>query len=325
MMKKQFRFLFPTLEELFETLNSHLGFNVEIKYAMEYRHGGSEQNHYFERNEYIDCILQCLINHAGKRVIILSTFDPDCVSMLRLKQTLFPVLFLTQGEKGDWPQFLDVRTWLINIGLYFVITEHLSGLAAPVLDILSNKEFVKQVKDNGKLLFIWGDEASDKEVSKCLLELRIDSLIFDHVAELKDEHSTTENLFISEECEELEVLNNFRQKQLELQHRQLLQELERLKTARKKTNSPILSPTNQISKTPTNFGQDQLSIIDTNSKHFILPTYFDEKSWYILFGFMTFIIAYIFSRCITLQDVDNDPIYQRARLYSMQKQHRKVT
>ncbi len=38
--------------------------------------------------------------------------------------------------------------------------------------------------------------SGDKEVSKCLLELRVDGLIFDHVAELKEEHSTTENLFI---------------------------------------------------------------------------------------------------------------------------------
>jgi hypothetical protein len=79
--------------------------------------------------------------------------------MLRLKQTSFPVLFLTQGEKGDWPQFFDVRTWSINIGLCFIVSEHLTGLAAPALDILSNKEFVKHCKDNGKLLFIWGDEA----------------------------------------------------------------------------------------------------------------------------------------------------------------------
>ena len=36
----------------------------------------------------------------------------------------------------------------------------------------------------------------DKEISKCLLELRVDGLIFDHAAELKDEHSATENVFI---------------------------------------------------------------------------------------------------------------------------------
>jgi glycerophosphoryl diester phosphodiesterase len=153
---------------------------------------------------------------AGKRVIVLSTFDPDCASILRRKQTLFPVLFLTQGTKSDHPQFLDVRTWSINIGLCFIVAEHLSGLAAPALDILADKDFVKHVKDNGKLLFIWGDEASkefffirrrnkmrrisgDKDVSKCLIDLKVDGLIFDHVAELRDEHSATENLFIGKE------------------------------------------------------------------------------------------------------------------------------
>lgn len=65
--EKKFRSLFPTLQELFEKLDPHLGFNIEIKYAMEYRQGGSEQNHYFERNEYIDCILRCLINY-GKQI-----------------------------------------------------------------------------------------------------------------------------------------------------------------------------------------------------------------------------------------------------------------
>jgi hypothetical protein len=58
-----------------------------------------------------------------------------------------------------------------------------------------------------------------------------------------------------------------------------------------------------------------------------LPTYFDEKSWYLLFGFMTFltfIMAYILSRYISLQDADDDPIYRRTRLYSMQRQHQKV-
>jgi hypothetical protein len=59
-----------------------------------------------------------------------------------------------------------------------------------------------------------------------------------------------------------------------------------------------------------------------------LPTHFDEKSWYILFGFMTlliFIIAYMLSRYVTLQDADDDPVYQRAQFYSSQRQHRKMT
>ena len=62
--QENFRSLFPTLQELFEQLDPHLGFNVEIKYAMEYKQGGSEQKHYFERNEYIDSILRCLITYG---------------------------------------------------------------------------------------------------------------------------------------------------------------------------------------------------------------------------------------------------------------------
>jgi hypothetical protein len=53
---------------------------------------------------------------------------------------------------------------------------------------------------------------------------------------------------LAEEREELEVLNNFRQKQLELKHRQLLQELESLKSARETTSlSSSSSPPNQAS------------------------------------------------------------------------------
>ena len=58
-----------------------------------------------------------------------------------------------------------------------------------------------------------------------------------------------------------------------------------------------------------------------------LPTHFDEKSWYILFGFIilcAFTMAYILSQCITIKDADDDPVYQRAKLYSMQRKYGKI-
>ena len=57
-----------------------------------------------------------------------------------------------------------------------------------------------------------------------------------------------------------------------------------------------------------------------------LPTHFEEKYWYLFFGFLTFlvfVVAYVLSRCITLRDADDDPVYQRARIYSMQRHHNK--
>ena len=65
---------------------------------------------------------------------------------------------------------------------------------------------------------------------------------------------------LAEEREELEVLNNFRQKQLELQHHQLLQELERLKSARETSGNT--SP-NHLPRT----GHEQLLPTDSNFKH----------------------------------------------------------
>jgi hypothetical protein len=73
---------------------------------------------------------------------------------------------------------------------------------------------------------------------------------------------------LAEEREELEVLNNYRQKQLELKHRHLLQELETLKSARETTDLIPPPTTNQVSRAIGTSGiQDQSSIIDSNYKH----------------------------------------------------------
>ncbi|XP_023931812.1 glycerophosphocholine phosphodiesterase GPCPD1-like [Lingula anatina] len=74
---------FPTLQQLFETLDEHIGFNIEVKYAMQLRTGTYEEDqvHYTERNHYIDHILQCILDNAGSRRIILSCFDPNVCTM----------------------------------------------------------------------------------------------------------------------------------------------------------------------------------------------------------------------------------------------------
>ncbi|CAF0768602.1 unnamed protein product [Adineta steineri] len=128
----------------------------------------------------------------------------------------------------------------------------------------------------------------------------------------------------SEEREEVEVLNNFRQRQLELKHRQLLQELETLKSARETNNSSIRIINTILGFFTRPYASIQKYSIQTFQSY--LPTQFDEKTWYILFGFLTccvFVIAYVLSRCVTLNDADDDPVYQRARLYSAQRKYKK--
>jgi hypothetical protein len=53
-----------------------------------------------------------------------------------------------------------------------------------------------------------------------------------------------------------------------------------------------------------------------------LPTQFDERSWYILFGWMTasvLLVTYLLSRCVTLKDADEHSIYQRHRSVASQQ------
>ena len=73
-------------------------------------------------------------------------------------------------------------------------------------------------------------------------------------------------VILAEEREDLEVIHNLRQKQLELQHHHLLQELEQLKVARETTtlskSMVNLSPTGH--STLTTYGQDQPFIIESN-------------------------------------------------------------
>lgn len=95
--------------------------------------------------------------------------------------------------------------------------------------------------------------------------------IFSFVSKTREEKFDSMNsersfsrFYSAEEREETEILNNCRQKQLEMQHRQLLQELERLKSIRNASSN------SSITKSLTNgIGPETSSTIDTNFKHVV--------------------------------------------------------
>ena len=105
---------FPTLQQAFQHLDPHVGFNVEIKWTMKLKDGTYELNHPFELNLYLDIILRSILQDGGSRKIVLSCFHPDICTMLRLKQNKYPVLFLTQVmhnillRKSHWKSKLAI-------------------------------------------------------------------------------------------------------------------------------------------------------------------------------------------------------------------------
>lgn len=72
---------FPTLTQALKNVLPQVGFNIEIKYPQKLVNGESECDGYFERNEFVDIILAEVLNNAGNRRIVFSSFEPDICKM----------------------------------------------------------------------------------------------------------------------------------------------------------------------------------------------------------------------------------------------------
>ena len=70
-----------THTQVFKSLPSHIGFNIEIKYPVPETVDPQYSFRYFERNQMTDIILKVVYRHAHKRKIIFSCFDPDMCTM----------------------------------------------------------------------------------------------------------------------------------------------------------------------------------------------------------------------------------------------------
>lgn len=100
---------FPELSQALEVIDEKVGFNIEVKWAQKLENGLLEDNHsvLIEKNLYIDKILEAVLNYGGKRKIVFSCFDAECCVMLRNKQNIYPVMFLTVGKTKRYPKYFN--------------------------------------------------------------------------------------------------------------------------------------------------------------------------------------------------------------------------
>lgn len=133
---------FPTLQQVLEVLNPHIGFNIEIKWNMQLLDGSYELHQPYHMNSYIDKILEVVLQYGGKRRIVFSCFNPDICFALRMKQNKFPVLFLTQGETEKYPPYKDPRCWNIKAAVNFCKMAEILGISAHSEDILRDNSYV---------------------------------------------------------------------------------------------------------------------------------------------------------------------------------------
>ncbi|KAJ8009519.1 hypothetical protein DPEC_G00089720 [Dallia pectoralis] len=189
---------FPSFSQIFQAVPEQVGFNIELKWICQMKDGSWEGNlsSYFNMNHFLDIILSCVLQRAGKRRIVFSCFDPDVCSMVRQKQNKYPILFLTQGISQVYPELMDIRCQTTQIAMSFAQSENILGISAHTEELLQNMQHIREAQSKGLVVFCWGDLNNDHDNRTKLREQGIDGLIYDSICEQQaDQH----NIFKVEE------------------------------------------------------------------------------------------------------------------------------
>ncbi|XP_076872926.1 glycerophosphocholine phosphodiesterase GPCPD1 isoform X2 [Brachyhypopomus gauderio] len=176
---------FPSLSQIFQAVPDYVGFNIELKWISQMKDGSWDANlsTYFNMNQFLDVILTCVLQNAGKRRIVFSCFDPDVCAMVRRKQNIYPILFLTQGVSDIYPELMDIRCKTTQIAMSFAQSEDILGISAHTEDLLRNMDYIKEAQSKGLVVFCWGDDNNDHDNRQKLREHGINGLIYDRIGE----------------------------------------------------------------------------------------------------------------------------------------------
>uniref|UniRef100_A0A914Z835 GP-PDE domain-containing protein n=1 Tax=Panagrolaimus superbus TaxID=310955 RepID=A0A914Z835_9BILA len=185
---------FPTLVETLRMVDMDTGFNIEIKYPMKLKDGNDECENYFERNMFIDIILNDVLTHAGCRRIVFSSFDPDICSLISLKQNKYPILFLCVGITTRYVPFLDQRSATSEMAINFAASQSILGVNFHSEDLLREASPVKKAHEFGLVSFVWGDDLDDRKNVEYMKQIGVDGIIYDRIGEIE----ARKNVFIVE-------------------------------------------------------------------------------------------------------------------------------
>ncbi|XP_022900956.2 glycerophosphocholine phosphodiesterase GPCPD1-like [Onthophagus taurus] len=188
---------FPTLQSALEILDTKSGFNIEIKCPNKLLDGGEELRETQDLNIFVDTILEVVLQYAGVREIVFSSFNPDVVSMVRLKQNKYPVMFLTQGDTKRYPPYDDQRCWNMTNAVHFSKMHEILGVSAHTEDILRDASLAQYGLDKGIIMFCWGDDLDDVNTITYVKDLGLHGIIYDKICQYLDREDK-DNIYLLE-------------------------------------------------------------------------------------------------------------------------------
>jgi glycerophosphoryl diester phosphodiesterase len=185
-----------SLREAFARTPDWLGFNIELKYPTEAEMAAMGAR-FYSRNYFVDAVLKVVLEAAAGRRVIFSTFDPDCATLLSLKQPRYPVLFLTCGGKKI---FDDPRMNSLEAAINFALGSQLQGVVAEATSVLDRlDEVVAMCHRHGLFLFTWGDINNDMTAYLKQKTAGVDAIIMDDIARIAKATKKEISLFASKQ------------------------------------------------------------------------------------------------------------------------------
>ncbi|XP_075158319.1 glycerophosphocholine phosphodiesterase GPCPD1-like [Haematobia irritans] len=190
---------FVQLEYLLKNMPLMLPFNIEIKWPRRTINYGWEDNFspVMDKNEYVDHILQMVLRYAGTRPIVFSSFDADICSMVRLKQNLYPVMFICDLNTDEM-KYLDPRGDTFQLASNFVAAMELLGIEAYTEDILKFPEYLSKIQERNQTLFVWGSKTRDEKFRKSLKTAGVDGIIYDRINHVVKGDDLKQTIFLIE-------------------------------------------------------------------------------------------------------------------------------
>ncbi|KAH8325207.1 hypothetical protein KR074_010020 [Drosophila pseudoananassae] len=170
--------LFPTLQDFFERVNLTTGLDIEIKWPQQKVDGTFESEQTLDKNLFADRILAVVRQYGCGRVNLIKSFDADLCSLLRFKQHMYPVLFLTSSKENV---FTDPRTSNVEQSVNFAQAFDFGGIAPNAVFVKSDPALVKQAKEQVPIVLLWGSDIKDRDSIDWFLRQGPTGVIYDRL------------------------------------------------------------------------------------------------------------------------------------------------
>ncbi|EHA8587661.1 glycerophosphodiester phosphodiesterase GDPD1, chloroplastic [Cocos nucifera] len=166
-----------TLEEVFHKVDSHLGFNIELKFDDNVVYQEEKLTH------ILQLILQVVCKYANERPIIFSSFHPDAAQLIRKLQGTNPVFFLTNGGSEI---YTDVRRNSLDEAIKLCLAGGLQGIVSEVKAIFRNSSLIPRIKESNLALLTYGQLNNVPEAVYMQHLMGINGVIVDLVQEITE-------------------------------------------------------------------------------------------------------------------------------------------